>query len=209
MDMDLVASLEKLSRSVTLIPVSLQAPSPSELLPPAKSCAVLCCAVLPSPPSPRSARHWRSRTAWVPYSFPHPSQLQPPSHPSWFPSRCCHPQAQSRVLVPLHRPTRGCCPLGATRQAAALVPPCQPQLPRAWTLAVSSPVGHSRPRSPGHLGMCWLCMSQGVCRVVRLLLADICPNVVAKDREVSAAAARAQLMSTHGDARPCRDRAFC
>lgn len=37
MDMDLVAFLEKLSRSVTLIPVSLQAPSPSELLPPAKS----------------------------------------------------------------------------------------------------------------------------------------------------------------------------
>lgn len=145
----------------------------------------------------------------MPYSFPHPSQLQPPSHPSWFPSRCCHPQAQSGVPVPLHRPTRGCCPLGATRQAAALVPPCQPQLPRAWTLAVSSPVGHSRPRSPGHLGMCWLCMSQGVCRVVRLLLADIYPNVVAKDREVSTAAARAQLMSTHGDARPCRDRAFC
>lgn len=51
MDMDLVAFLEKLSRSVTLIPVSLQAPSPSELLPPAKSCAVLCCAAFTPVPT--------------------------------------------------------------------------------------------------------------------------------------------------------------
>lgn len=207
MDVDLVAFLEKLGRSVTLLPVSLQAPSPSELLPPAKSCAVLCRAAFAPVPTVSKALEVEdsSGAPLLPPPAPAPalltpqlvflSQLSPPRHRTGSPSPCTAPRVGAAPSEPRSGLQPGC-------------PPGSPSWPEPGPL-VSSPVSHSRPRSPGHLGMCWLCMSQGVCGAVRLLLANICPNVVAEDGEVSAAAAQAQPMSTHGDARPRRDGAFC
>lgn len=136
MDMDLVAFLEKLSRSVTLIPVSLQAPSPSELLPPAKSCAVLCC--LHPCPHGQQGTGGRGQLR-CPTPSPTSPSSSPPHTPAGFPLAAVTPRHRTGSSPPCTTPHVGAAPSEPRNRLQPWCPPASPSSPEPGALLCPHP----------------------------------------------------------------------